>query len=761
MVASRLLDRANETARLGSVLGAVPSMGGRVVLIEGEPGIGKTALLAYGRELASAAGFRVLRARGGELEQGFAYGVVRQLLERTISTASDLERRRWLAGSASLALPALEAREGSEKTAPALDAASATEHGLYWLIAGLAADGPLLVAVDDAHWADAASLRWLLYLARRVTDLPVAMILTTRVDEPGGQSPLVRRLTAEPDVERLTPQPLGAPAIAELVTAALGPSDPEFCSACGETCAGNPHLLGELLLELRAGNVAPESAAAEHVRRIGPTTVSRSTALRLSRLLSSATALAEGLAVLGGEGELHAAAALAELAPGDARAAADALADARILQPGRVLRFTHPIVRSSIYAQLPAARRAEAHARAARVLEHRGASADRLALHLMQAERSGDAWTVEQLRSAASAALGRGAPDAAARLLRRALEEPPPAPARVDVLRELGQAEALAFEPGSAARLLEALGLAVDARQRAQLALELSRLLVLEGQYGRIIEVLDAAIDGLDGDDVELRLELEATLIGAARVDRRLQSLAERRIARFRGSPPADSPGGRLMRVHLAVDGGMRCAPAAEVRALAESALAGGHLLAEEGPHSQPFNVATAWLSLAGGQERAEEEFAAGLAAAAERGSVLGFAVCSCWRTVTRLELGRLADAEADARNAWGATASSRFTPYGPTPHNSSWTFCLHEATWPRRAPSSRRSGTQRNQNRTRPTRCSTPTAWSPSPSATTGPRRMRCSSAAVARTSGASSTRRGCPGVGERRWPSTRSASE
>src|SRR5205823_10645355 len=134
-----------------------------------------------------------------------------------------------------------------------------------------------------------------------------------------------------------------------------------------EVTGGNPLLLRQLLVELERQGVPAEPAGERRVRELGPEPVSQAVLLRLADLQLGATALARAVAVLGDEVPLRRAAALGRLEPGMAAAAADALAAVEILRPGDALGFVHSIVRSAIYAELPAAERARAHPRAARL----------------------------------------------------------------------------------------------------------------------------------------------------------------------------------------------------------------------------------------------------------------------------------------------------------------------------------------------------------------------------------------------------------
>ena len=171
-----------ERERELSVVRGLLDRGGGVVVLEGGVGIGKTSLLDACCERAGALGYEVLRGRGSELESDFPFGVVRQLFERTVTAGgADL-----LSGPAGAAAGLLG---GVASPVTADDASFAVMHGLYWVAANLTARGPVLVAVDDAHWADEASLRWLAYLARRVEGLALSLIVALRPLDPVSSSP--------------------------------------------------------------------------------------------------------------------------------------------------------------------------------------------------------------------------------------------------------------------------------------------------------------------------------------------------------------------------------------------------------------------------------------------------------------------------------------------------------------------------------------------------------------------------------------------
>ena len=186
----QLEERDAEIAAVGRVLDG----GGGGLLIEGPPGIGKTRLLGAARALAD--GRLVLSARGSELERDFPFAVVRQLLEPVV-------RDEHFGGAAALARPVLRGVGGEQDAGSAL-------HGLYWLVANLAEERPLLVLVDDIHWADLASLRWLAYLAQRLDGLAVGLVAAARPAEAGEGQPVLDDLAHNPSIEVLEPRGLSA-----------------------------------------------------------------------------------------------------------------------------------------------------------------------------------------------------------------------------------------------------------------------------------------------------------------------------------------------------------------------------------------------------------------------------------------------------------------------------------------------------------------------------------------------------------------------
>ena len=498
---SALIERDADLGVLSDAIARAEGGVGGLVVIEGPPGIGKSALLGAARAGARAHGISVLYARGGELERGFPYGVARQLLERPAQAGGE----GLLAGAAGLARAPL----GLEDSSQASDSELSGAHGLYWLVCNLAERAPVVLIVDDAQWADDPSLGFLLYLVRRLEDLPVAVLVAVR---PGEEGELVAGLVAAPGARLLAPRPLSATGSAGLVAAAFEGRAPaaRFISVCHQVSGGNPFLIGELLRALAQDGIDPDERGAERAAGLSPDAVRRSVLLRMRRLAPEAGALARAVAILGEDVEVRHAARLAGISAEAASGAADRLAALHVLAPGRPLNVVHPMIGEAIRSDLPAAERGALHMRAARLLIGDGASADRVAPHLLLTEPLGDAWVQRTLREAADLARRRGAMDTPARWLARALAEGLAAD-RAGLLRELGDAEWLAGDPAAAVgHLREAFALADEDELRAKVAVRLGYALAVTGDAPGGVKLLAQARDRCAGADPDTLLALEA-----------------------------------------------------------------------------------------------------------------------------------------------------------------------------------------------------------------------------------------------------------
>src|SRR4051794_5720257 len=371
-----LLERRAELGTAAQILSAARDSAGGALLVEGPAGIGKSALIRAIRELGAADGFAVLSARGAELEQEFSFGVVRQLFEPVVAAADGVEREELLAGAARLAEPAIGQLDFADpaEASPSLDPSFAILHGLYWLTCNLAERSSLLIAVDDAHWSDAASLRFLGYLAGRIEGLRAMLAIGVRPFEPGSAARLLAALDAEPTTRVVRLSPLSEPGTEEMVRSRLATDPaPGFASECHRASGGNPQLIRELLAALAAEGVEQTPAGVAQVAELRADRIAASVLARLGRLGDGAVAVARSVAVLGREASPDLAAELAALTPAQTAEAVDALTAVEILVPGEVLAFEHPIVRSAVYSDFAPGARGDTHRRAARLLSGRGA----------------------------------------------------------------------------------------------------------------------------------------------------------------------------------------------------------------------------------------------------------------------------------------------------------------------------------------------------------------------------------------------------
>jgi len=649
VIAAPLVERERELAALERVLAGARRGEGAAAIVEGPAGIGKSRLLIAAA--AAAEDLEVLRARGSELERDFPFGVVRQLFEPVLFGAAEDERERLLAGAGAFSERVLVG-SAAEDGEPA--DAYANLHGLYWFTANLAELRPVLLLVDDAQWADASSLGWLVFLLHRLEGMPVALLLAMRSGEAGVEEAQLDELVADPNVLLIHPAVLSDGAIAQLLGLTLGEAPaPEFLTACQQATGGNPFLLRELLGEVSAAGVGATAANAPLVAQLSAGGVARAVRARLRRLPRGCLELARAVSVLGDGCEATIASALAELDDPDAAHAADALAAASILEPSHPLTFVHPLVRASVYGELGAGKRSALHLRAARALNEARAGVDRIAVHLLASDPRGNEDTVATLRAAAESATRRGANDVAATYLRRALREPPPRELEPELLRQLGSAELHVGEIEAALQhLTAALEQATEARERAVIALELASGLMFTDHASDAIDLLSGAIDGLAGADTELeaRLVHMRWLVGwtSIHVRRRVLGLSEPPLPV--GKTPRTT-GERLL-IGRQVAEELFTGTAAQTRSLALRALGDGELLAAAGAHNPIFYTSASPLIWSHALADAERHLQAALDDARRRGSEVGFATASHYRAALRWQRGLLAELEADARAA-------------------------------------------------------------------------------------------------------------
>lgn len=643
-----IVEREAELGELERLLTDARQAHGRVALIEGPAGIGKTRLLDEVRERAATLGISSLTARGGELERDFGFGIVRQLLEPVLARAGPALLEELTAGAARLAVPAFEAEPGgptAQATPP-----YAILHGLYWLVANLAEHSPLLIAVDDVHWSDAPSLRFLIYLARRLDGMPVAVALGGRTGEAAAEPELLRALVLEARPPILRPRPLSETAVSALVKTGLGDdAGPRLCGACHESTRGNPFLLRELLEELRRDSRAAGEISPAVVRRLTSDRITAALLLRIGRIGRQAPPLARAVAVLGTQASLEHARRLAGLDLTETRSLAASLAGAAVFERGEPLCFVHPIVRTAVYEDIPETEREKMHAGAARLLARAGPEA--VALHLLSTEPAGEVSVVETLLEAGRAALARGAPETAVRYLRRALAEPPTEDRRGRALLQLGTAESLVDMAAAAEHLADAVEQMSAPGDRLEAARLLAGVLAMSERAVDAVELLEGEIAALDDGQPGLADRLAAHTVDIGRMQPEARCRARELAQRLRQRVTVDGDDlDPAILATVAAEMAMAGEPAERTAALAERALSALTPAETFSISEWTGEVAIRSLVIAERFEPARQALDDALGDAGARGAALEAAMLYSHRGELLVRLGELATAEADAR---------------------------------------------------------------------------------------------------------------
>ncbi|MDO8209062.1 LuxR family transcriptional regulator [Conexibacter sp. CPCC 206217] len=420
-----LAGRDRELAAGYDLLDAIRRGRPAVLELVGDAGIGKTAVAAAVAAHAESAGIRVLRARAAAFERGVPYGLWIDLLDGAIEALPPMaldglgdERTRELArilpalaagraaGGAGASAGARGPGAGASGSGAPLppDPVSSSEarfrlhRAVGALLAALANRSPLVLVLDDLHWADPAGLELALHLLRHPPDAGVLIVLATR---PGVAAGVIAEAARDvPDRAQLELEPLGDDAARTLVT---GVEDPAELLTRAE---GNPFFLLELARAKRRGGAIPRSiqAAVEGtVRTLSPV----------------ARDVLEGAALVGDPFELRLAEIAAGATTGRADGAIDELVEAGlvVVDPGDLrCRFRHPLVRQAVHERIALERRRAGHAALAQELRARGAGVREVAPHVAASAQPGDEDAIALLDAAALAAQAV-APDAAARWL--------------------------------------------------------------------------------------------------------------------------------------------------------------------------------------------------------------------------------------------------------------------------------------------------------------------------------------------------------
>ena len=635
----RLLRRDDELAALLEALEAARSAG-TLSIVTGAAGTGKSSLLAA--TAARVDGFQLRRARASPLEQDLPFGVIRQLLEPILRSLPEGEGAELLSGAAGPVARIFA--EAATSAPPGEDGGFATLNGLYWLIAGLAAQRPLALFIDDLQWADGPSARALTYLEGRLSDIPVALVVSVRSGEPSRVSSAIVTLESQPAARLIELRELDLDAVAELVREALPRADEALCRAFLESSGGNPFYLRELLRSLDADDDA--LPATTEVRDAAVTSVGDRVRHRLTALGADAAPLAEAMAVLGMAGRLRDAATVAGQDEAGAAAVAERMRRAEILEAADPFEWIHPLVQRSLHDSLTVTRRDELHRRAAAALTARGSAPGPVAAHLAALRPDGSSEVATGLLAAAAEAVGRDAPDDAAAMVARALAEEAPAPPRGELLLRLGQIEVTQRSPAAIEHLSEARLLLSDPGERATAALSLGEILVHAGDWERAARLVDDARSDLGDADAELALELEVAHALICAFDPTLAESVWRDRPRLLALTAGDSWPAHALCALLASSSAFRGEHLDEVVGLVERALAGDVLLSQRGAGAWTTAHLLGALALVEEHERCDALADEITSAARAQGSLASAMVAEGQRGWNAARLGNLTGAE-------------------------------------------------------------------------------------------------------------------
>ena len=488
-MAHALVGRDSELSALVRLMSGLADGHGTAVLIEGEPGIGKSALMRAAVAEADGLGCQVFWGAGDELGQALPLLPLLDAL-RVREPSTDTRRAaivRLLRGE-------LAAGQGA-------DVSAAIGEQILALIAEHTAAGPTVLVVDDLQWADHATVTLWARLARSLSQLPLLLVGTMRPVPQREDVVALRR--AAPDTLRIRLPGLSDAAVTELVTTLAGARPGEKLARLAAGAAGNPLYLTELFAALtRSRGVTVTDAEAELTSSSAPGSLSAAIADRLGFVSGQVREVVRAAALLGVDF------AVPDLAIVLGRGVADlilALDEARaagvLAESASGLGFRHPLIRAALYEEMPRSLRAAWHRDAARALAAAGAPTDRVARQLLWAVggSSGptdpmDDWMLTWLTDTAELLIGR-APQVAVDLLRRAVATRTDDPRHdvlaarfADALFRVGNAEEA---EGVARRALARVG---DPDLVGDLHWTIAQSLMLQGRSAEAIAMLKDAL---------------------------------------------------------------------------------------------------------------------------------------------------------------------------------------------------------------------------------------------------------------------------
>jgi len=468
------------------------------VVVEGAPGLGKTAVVNSVCHVARQSGVRVLRARCAVQEATAPLGVLQQLAAQI--QAGD----RPLGGEVRELLR--RTRGGGLPDDELLELFGSLEEALF----DCGPSQAVLVAVDDVHWCDPASTAWLHYLVRRIEIRPLRLMLSMTAQQPGLWLTPLDRLLHESSTRRFELAPLTVEQVDTFLTDSIGaPAGEEVAAAYHHATSGSPFLLSALLRATGGAGPLDPAELLDRLEGASPPEVSRSLAHALEPLGPQPLDVLQAAVVLDDDATAANLATTLGIEVADVERAAEALRELTLVRPGWPLRCEYPLIASVVLQMIPPDELEQAHTRAALILEEAGAPARAQARHVAATTPSGDPARAALLLAGGREAQDAEEPVAARALLLRALDEPPPTELHAETLVELALAESRLHEPTAIDRLREATRLGADPAAVARATLTVLWDDAGSADPSAVLDSMEAVLKELGPDEWELAAHLE------------------------------------------------------------------------------------------------------------------------------------------------------------------------------------------------------------------------------------------------------------
>ncbi|MFD3998021.1 AAA family ATPase [Streptomyces sp. NPDC058548] len=523
-MSARMVGRAGQVETLVEHVRAVARGHGGSILIEGEPGIGKTTLLARAAQEADRACCRVLQATATELGERFPLRAVLGGLG-TQSNSDHAEMAELLQH----VQDEPEGRDAVDGGTPRYVDRS-THQLMEQLVDGatrMSRSGAVVLLLDDLHWADEATLLVWQRLSRVAARMPLLLIATSRRGVRRRELDQLRRGLIDRGTTLLKLSPMPPEEVVEMAASILGAEPDQALRQQLVPAGGNPlyvrelvdvmHRDGGIVVTQGDARLAGDSAVtpplpplAAIARRFGFLSDDTLESVRTASLLGTEFTASELAAVTG-----RSPVALLRILD-------EAVSAGVVTDVGERMRFRHAVIQHALYDAMPPSDRREAHWRAAQALARSGAAMERVAQQLTKSEGATGSWMVQWIARTARL-LSVRAPEVTVELLQRAIDQiAPDAPLRTMLEEELGAAAFLLRRPDCVAIIRRLWENAVEPERRASLTCSVVHGLFWEGHWNEILAILDAAEAEVGPDENwrdRFRAERAITLVSAGRYE--------------------------------------------------------------------------------------------------------------------------------------------------------------------------------------------------------------------------------------------------